>query len=310
LIADHLDNAGNQDDLPNLLVVGAMRSGTTTAYYVLREHPEIFMANWKEPHFLALEGVPTFSGPGDDRLNQNVVVAEGAYRKLFREGRGIRWRGEASAAYLYLPSSIARIQRYLGTPTMLVFLRDPVERAFSAYRYMRGQGREPLADFVDALAVEGERRALGWGPMWHYGEASHYKAQLERLFTAFPPDCIRIVLFDDLQDRPKEVFKSLFAWLGVDSDHEPSVTAHNRSGAAQSRALDLILRPSRLRQRISSRLPEAVKRPLRNVREANRRPTESELTSDVRRSLVERYTEDIEYVELLTQRDLSGWKRS
>jgi hypothetical protein len=309
-IADRHGDAGTQVDLPNLLVVGAMRSGTTTAYYVLREHPEIFMAQWKEPHFLALEGVATFSGPGDDELNRNVVVTESDYRTLFRGGSGMRWRGEASAAYLYLPNSIAGIQRYLDNPAILIFLRDPVERAFSAYSYMRGQGREPVADFVDALAVEGERRAAGWGPIWHYAEASHYKPQLERFLAAFPSENIRIVLFDDLQDRPEDVFKSLLAWLGVEPDHQLSVSAHNRSGAAQSRALDSILRPSRLRQRITRLLPEVVKRPMRDVREANRRPTESELTPDVRKMLVERFMDDIEVVELLTQRDLSGWKAS
>jgi Sulfotransferase family len=301
---------GQQDDLPNLLVIGAMRSGTTTAYYALREHPEIFMAPWKEPHFLALDGVPAFSGPGDEVMNRNAVVTESTYRELFREGRGIRWRGEASATYLYLPNSIPRIQRYLDSPTMLVFLRDPVDRAFSAYRYMRGQNREPLADFAEALAVEGERRAAGWGPMWHYDEASHYKPQLERLFSAFPRDRIRIVLFDDLQSRPDEVFQSLFAWLGVNSDHEVSASAHNRSGPARSRALNSLLRPSRLRQRIGRRLPEAVKRPLRHVREANRQPTQTELEPKVRKSLVTGFMEDIEYVELLTERDLSAWRRS
>jgi hypothetical protein len=296
--------------LPNLLIAGAMRSGTTTAYRVLGEHPEIFMSPWKEPDFLGLEGKrPSYSGPGDEALNRNAVVSERAYRKLFRNGAEYPWRGEASASYLYLAAAVRGIRRYIDDPRFVILLRDPVDRAYSAYRYMRGQKREPYDTFAAALADEERRIADGWAPIWHYRRASHYKPQLERLLDAFPSDRIHVALFDDLQDRPDEVFSSIFSWLGVDDSFEAPVSTHNRSGPVRSRALGYLLKPSRMRQRlVSHRLPAFVKRPLRAVREANVQSRDSDLTPALRRELLGQFRDDIEYVERLTGRHLTAWR--
>lgn len=295
--------------LPNLLVAGAMRSGTTTAYRVLNEHPEVFMSTWKEPHFLALEGErPSFTGPGDDVLNRNAVVSMSTYRELFRDGVGYRWRGEASATYLYLPAAIEGIRRHLDDPRLVVLLRDPVDRAYSAYQYMRGQEREPCDTFAAALADEERRIAEGWAPMWHYRRASHYRPQLERLFDALSSDNVHPALFDDLQDRPREVFGSIFSWLGVDDSVDIRVDTQNRSGPVRSRALRNLLKSTRTRQRVGRRLPAAVKKQLRSVREANVQPADSNLAPALRRELIEQFHDDIEYVEQLTERQLVAWR--
>jgi hypothetical protein len=294
------------EDLPNLLVTGAMRSGTTTAYRVLSQHPEIFMAPWKEPHFLALGGrQPTFSGPGDDAMNRNAIVDEDAYRGLFREAAGFRWRGEASATYLYMPEAVAGIKDLLGAPKLLVFLRDPVDRALSAYQYLRG--REPLGEFTDALAAEEERIAAGWNPMWHYLAAGHYRPQLERFLEAFPRSQIHLALFEDLSERPDAVFGQIFAWLGVEQV-AVDAQAHNRSGVARSRAVRLALRPNRFSRRVGRVVPEPVKRPLRRVREANMKPALSVIEPETRRRLAARFSDDVEFVESLTGHDLSAWR--
>lgn len=304
-------NQGGTDPLPNLLVMGAMRSGTTTAYRVLSEHPEIFMSPWKEPDFLGLEGRrPRYSGPGDEDQNRDAVVSEKTYRELFRKGAEYAWRGEASTSYLYLATAVGGIRRYIDDPRLVVLLRDPVDRAYSAYQYMRGQEREPYAAFAAALADEERRIADGWAPMWHYRRASHYKPQLERLFDAFPSDCIQVALFDDLQDRPGEVFGSIFSWLGVDDSFEAPVSAHNKSGPARSTALRYLLKPSPMRQRIvGRRLPAFVKRPLRAAREANIQSANSDLTPALRRELIGQFRDDIDYVEQLMGRDLAAWAR-
>jgi len=295
--------------LPNLLIVGAMRSGTTTAYRALSEHPEVFMSPWKEPHFLGLEGKrPTYSGPGDDALNRNAVVSASTYQELFRNGVEYPWRGEASATYLYLPAAVRGIRRHTDDPRLVILLRDPVDRAYSAYRYMSGQEREPCDTFAAALADEERRITEGWAPMWHYRRASHYRPQLERLFDAFPSDRVHVALFDDLQDRPREVFASMFAWLGVDDSFEVPVSTSNRSGPARSRALGYLLKSSRMRQRVGRRLPAFVMKPLRAAREANVQLADPELTPALRRELIGQFRDDIEYVEQLTGRRLPAWK--
>ena len=266
------------------------------------------MSPWKEPHFLALEGErPRFTGPGDDVLNRNAVVSADTYRELFRNGVGYRWRGEASATYLYLPAAIGGIRRYLDDPRLVILLRDPVDRAYSAYQYMRGQEREPYDTFAAALADEEKRMADGWAPMWHYRGASHYRPQLERLFDAFPSEQVHLALFDELQDRPREVFGSIFSWLGVDGSFEVPVNTHNRSGPARSRALGYVLKSTRTRQRIGRRLPTFVKKPLWAAREANVKSADSGLPPGLRSELISEFRDDIEYVEQLTGRHLPAW---
>lgn len=260
---------------------------------------------------MGLEGKrPRYAGPGDEEaVNRNAVVSEDDYLELFRDGSECPWRGEASTSYLYLAAAVRGIRHRIDDPRLLVLLRDPADRAYSAYRYMRGQEREPCDTFSAALADEERRIADGWSPIWHYRRASHYRPQLERLLDAFSSDQVHVTLFDDLQDRPGEVFASIFSWLGVDDSFEVPVDSHNRSGAVRSRALGYLLKPSRTRQRVvGRRLPAFVKKPLRAAREANVRSADSGLTPALRRELAGRFRDDVEYVERLTGRRLMAWR--
>src|SRR5262245_58928166 len=136
--------------LPNLLIVGAMRCGTTSAYRYLSEHPDIFMSPSKEPYFFCHEDArPDYQGPGDDRLNMRVTTDLAAYEALYEGAAGEKWRGEASAAYLYLPQSLDAMKRHRLDPMIVVLLRHPADRAYSSYQYQRRGGREPLETFEE-----------------------------------------------------------------------------------------------------------------------------------------------------------------
>src|SRR4051794_12264813 len=90
--------------MPNFIVVGAGKSGTTSLYHCLRQHPQIFMSPIKEPLFFAFAGRNMdFTGPGDAEINARAVTRLGDYQNLFRSGSTFPARGEASVAYLYYP---------------------------------------------------------------------------------------------------------------------------------------------------------------------------------------------------------------
>src|SRR3954468_23619619 len=110
--------------MPNLLVVGAMRSGTTSIYRYLAEHPDIYMSEDKQPHFLAFEGHrPDYRGPGDEAFNTQTVTTLAGYQQLFAPGAGAAYRGEASAMYLYLPAAMAGIARHCPEAHCVAVLR-------------------------------------------------------------------------------------------------------------------------------------------------------------------------------------------
>ena len=130
--------------LPNFLVVGAGKSGTTSLYHYLKAHPGVFMSRIKEPGFIFAQfnKMPQ-SGVGDER--QTTVGSFSAYCRLFEDAEGKKAVGEASNDNLYhYERAIPYIKRFFGDIKIIIILRNPVDRAFSAYTYLLRDNREFL----------------------------------------------------------------------------------------------------------------------------------------------------------------------
>ena len=138
--------------LPNFLIIGAMKSGTTSLYHYLKQHPQIYMSSIKEPNFFALEGSNLdFNGAEGKEQIQRLIKRESIinieeYRALFRRAAHETAIGEASPMYLYSPEAPYRIRYYVPEAKLITILRNPVERAYSAFLYMTRDGREPLGE--------------------------------------------------------------------------------------------------------------------------------------------------------------------
>ena len=164
------------------------RSGTTALSEMLRQHPNVFVTNPKEPHFLALGGrVLGFQGPGDDiMVNRTAVTDLPAYRALYRGAGAKSARGDASVSTLFYPdASVPAIQHYFPHTRLVVLLREPVARAYSAFSYLRMRGFEPCTSFDDALihAQRGERDS--WHHLWQYIDMGRYARQIRPFLHAF-----------------------------------------------------------------------------------------------------------------------------
>jgi hypothetical protein len=295
--------------LPNLLVAGVMRSGTTSAYRYLEEHPDVFMSQVKEPMFLAFDGAPPkFTGPGDDGLNQRVCTDLDGYRALFAPGATARWRGEASAMYVYLPAVLDSLARYDIEPFVLIFLRDPADRAQSAFDYLRRQGREPLATLADGLDAEPERRRLGWSPMWHYLAAGMVADQVRAWRDAVGSDNLMPIFYEDLEREPRATFRAVFERLGVDPDAPIDYVVHNQSGTARSVVLERLTRTKgRWRRRVKRALPAGARHAFERLRERNIVGTRG-IDPQTRGRIVEAVAPDVQRLEDLVGRDLSAWR--
>src|SRR5215218_4707583 len=121
--------------MPNFLIIGAGKSGTTSLYHYLGQHPEVFMSPMKEPKFFCFEGErPNFRGPGDDEeINRKCVTTIDAYRALFDGVACEKAVGEASSMYLYYPKAPERIDHHVAGVRLIAVLRNPVDRAYSSY---------------------------------------------------------------------------------------------------------------------------------------------------------------------------------
>jgi hypothetical protein len=179
--------------LPDFLILGAQKAGTTALYDYLTRSPAVSGPPWKEVSF----------------FDRHWARGERWYRGNFP--RGARPPvGEASPGYLFHPDAPRRVRELLPDAKLIAVLRDPVTRAYSHYRHEVALGREPLS-FEDALAAEDERMAgelermaadpayfsYAWWN-WTYRARGLYAEQLERWFAVFPREQLLVLTNDEL----------------------------------------------------------------------------------------------------------------
>ena len=297
--------------IPNFLIIGAAKSGTTSLYRYAEQHPQIYMSPVKEPKFFALEGEDLdFRGPGDqERMKASSwITTFGEYNEQFLGVTDEIAVGEASTLYLYNPNAAARIRHYIPHVKLTAILRDPAERAYSNFLHMTRDGCEPLADFAEALREEERRVRNNWMPSWHYKQRGFYYAQLRRYFDQFPSSQIKVYLFEDLTADPRRVLQDLFEFLGVDGDFSPDLSErHNRSGVPRHQALQrFLISPSPIKTALKAVVPSGLsKRTARWTR--NRNLVKAPMSPEVRMQLIGMYRDDILKLQDVVQRDLSRW---
>jgi hypothetical protein len=296
--------------MPNFLIIGAAKAGTTSLYYYLKQHPEIYMSSVKEPKFFALEGEKLdFRGPGDRDAHRSSVTEIEAYRRLFEGALNERAVGDASPVYIYSPKALERIKHYVPDAKLIAVLRDPVERAYSSFLHLVRDGREPLDDFARALQEEELRAKRNYAPIWHYKEGGFYYAQLSRYFEHFDERKIRVYLYEDLKTNPTGALRDAFWFLGVDESFVPDVSVrHNVGGVPRNKSLHAFLAGSNpIKAGIKPFIPTGVRKRVAaslKTRNLHRPP---QLSPELRRQLIEVYREDILKLQVLIQRDLSVW---
>src|SRR6202161_4980896 len=153
--------------MPDFLVIGAPKAGTTALHAVLTQHPGLYMSTVKEPKFFLSDGPPpTKGGPGDALTYREHVWRRADYEALFDPAPAGTLRGEATPLYLYDRAAMRRIRVTLPAAKLIVIVRDPVERAHYNSTHPWSAGLEPIRDFVRACGEEERRIEAGWGRFW------------------------------------------------------------------------------------------------------------------------------------------------
>lgn len=298
--------------LPNFLIIGTAKAGTTSLYRYLRQHPDVFMPEVKEPRFFAYaEEPPAMKGPGDARTNRTsgAVYTIEAYRGLFDGVTDERAIGEASPNYLYSATAPRLIHTHLPDVRLLVLLRNPVERAYSHFLHLVRSGREPLRDFGAALDAEDERVARGWEWSWHYTRMGFYHTHLTRYLDVFDREQLTIRLFEDFKADPVAFSQEIFRVLGIDDAFVPDTSLrYEKTGVPRSNRFQRFLHnPDNLLRRLSRYvLTEPVRERILTVMK-NVNLSKPPLAPAVRTRLVETFREDVLRLQDLLDRDLSTW---
>ncbi len=267
--------------LPNFLGLGAQRAATTWVYNCLREHPDVFIPATKE--------IGYFRWRYEEGLEW--------YRSQFEGYAGEKAVGEITPGYLHSDQALSRITGDLPNVRVFAILREPVERAFSAYRLyhasLKGQS------FTEACLA---RRDLI--------EESLYARSLESLQRLFDSDHRRVFLYDDVRSDPHGVVKELYRFLGVDPEFvPPSVhTIYNHISHTSERCEAALARsglgwliPSLKRTRIGSLIKQRLVR--------SSKKSVPRIAEGIPPEVLGRFREDIARVEQILGRDLSSWKQ-
>ena len=262
--------------LPDFLIVGAMRSGTTTLARTLQSHPEVFVPENKEVHFF------------DRNFERGVTW----YASFFEAAEDLRSVGEATPEYMYDARARERMSQTLPSARLIVILRDPIERAYSHYWHERNLGREDLS-FEAAIAAESSRLESP-DPVTRsrvaYVDRGLYVQQLEALNALFPRDAIHVLLFEDFVEEPQRSFGATTRFLGLEDGVMTDADLRNWNPTR-------VVRRKRLR-RLAKRLPSG---PIRRAGLHLSTGTESypPMSETSRAELAERFR--------LPNRDLERW---
>ena len=303
--------------LPNFLVVGAAKSGTTSLYHYLKQHPDIYLnEEVKESRFFTYMdylGATLCAGPGDaDEARYPKTVEE--YKKLF-SAENQQAIGEISPDYLYYHEwVIPNIKKVLGDIKIIIILRNPVERAFSSYMHLIAAGRETL-DFSQALAQEEKRVKDRYWFIWHYQQAGLYYKQVEDFLHNFTN--VKIVLFDDLIEKPATLYKDLCDFIGVQSTYIPDLSKkYNVSGKPKNEVINRFLKQNRRAKFFLKPIVDSLgmgslaRKSVKYFIEVNDNNMEkSVMDESIRSNLNKYYAKDILNLQNVADCDLSTWIR-
>jgi hypothetical protein len=223
------------DALPNLLVVGVPKAGTSSLFFYLSQHPNICASDEKETGYFTPLRTPT----------EKLAPVE-TYTSHFAHCRGERYRLEATPSYSYGGVRlVAGIKNLLENPRIIISLRDPVERLWSGYTMQRTKGQLGFSSsFDEYITVCEERHRAGTAtePGGHYQGLSigFYADYLGPWFLAFP-NRVKVIFTDDLFSDPRTVVSDICRWLEIDAevvssfDHEARNTTRHARSLALSR---------------------------------------------------------------------------
>ncbi len=295
--------------MPNFLLIGAGKSGTSSLYLYLKQHPEIYMSPLKEPHFFSFEGEKlNFSNLAGKKVNQKIITDLDNYTSLFSGVTDEKAIGEASPSYIYYPKASERIKHYIPDTKIIAILRHPIDRAYSDYLMYYRRGQETI-NFIQAVRDEQAGKRKNWFTGHYVGGGFYYK-MLKRYFDNFDRSQIKVLFYQDLRDKPLNLMQDIYKFLEVDDKFIPDVSLKTNvsPGIPKSRALYsfLMAQNNPIKPLLKSLLPA-------NLLKLRQRMIESicykppQLTPEIRGELISVFKQDTLKLEELIQRELSEW---
>ena len=282
--------------LPNFVIVGAARSGSTSLYRDLRAHPQVFLPERKELHF----------------FDKHWDLGLDWYQAQYAGAGGQAALGDATPTYMYKAHAVDRMAATLPGARLIAILRNPVDRAYSHFWMNRSQWKERLT-FEEALAAEPARLAAGEGRRRRgvpgscaYADRGRYLYQLQRLCKHYPRHRLLVLILEaDLRVAPEVGYGAVCRFLEIDDTFE----APERARAANRSVSYRIPSLGRVMRRLPRPLPGPVAPMVRALARVNERPlTYPPMEPAIRARLLAQFRPHNEALASWLGRDLSMWE--
>src|SRR6476660_1801354 len=201
--------------LPDFVLIGAPKAGTTALHAALAQHPELFLSSPKEPKYYLCgdSPPPAYRGPGDAHSNREWIWQRQRYPDLLSQAGDDQQAGESTPFYVYPRDARRRIATDLPSAKLVAVLRDPVDRAYSNWMHLWADGLEPRSNIVEAVKHEQKRIDNGWAPFWHYQGLGMYGRQLADLLEHFPHEQVLVLRYRALVEDPHTALNQVCRFL-------------------------------------------------------------------------------------------------
>jgi hypothetical protein len=309
--------------LPNFFIVGAPKTGTTSLYHYLRQHPQIYMSPIKEPHFFSEEvreenlnnrlrshytrntrGLTEFLARPDDRfLYRGIVSRWEDYVRLFDGAGNAIAVGEASVGYLRSETAPTRIAQMIPQARIVILLRNPIERAFSQYLYGVASGgiRWSLREHIERNLRHRSGQICAHYPFLEFG----FYADPVRRYRSLFGDRVWIGWHNEYRDQPGKLCRDLYTFLGVDPLFEPGVrTRYLEAQVPRTPAIGW-LKWAGVWKAVARLTPQSLRTPIR--RSLMRPAGSASMSLEDRHCLIEIYRDDVQKLANELCRDLNSW---
>lgn len=300
---------------PDFLIIGAAKSGTTTLYKYLLEHPQVYMSTPKEPDFFSVD--------------RNYSKGMAWYSSLFEAAQPGQICGEASTTYSRLqqyPHTVERMHQALPQVKLIYIMRHPVERAYSFYvhRYKGWRYNPELAASRGELVEDTFEKTIAQQP--EFIDSGYYLYQIEQYLKCYPRESFLFFLMEDLIQNPFETTQKIFDFIGVDpaqSLNQDREIVANKAGDhpehVLKRELTKPLKSIPGVSVISKMVPQGVKdaayQTLKQLKYTDWKTDNAQyyqppsMLDETRHILLEKYHESNQKLAEFLQRDLSHWSQ-
>ncbi|MEM7590561.1 MAG: sulfotransferase [Cyanobacteria bacterium P01_A01_bin.83] len=304
--------------MPNFLIIGAAKSGTTTLYHYLKQHPQVYMNPVKETNFFAFEGKKIdFTGlkvtDSIKSYQKEIITNLDLYKKQFDGVNQEIAIGESCPSYLYIPQAAENIKYYTPQAKLIIILRDPVERAYSNFLHHMRERIEYYDDFLEAVAAESCRLKNNWWWGYHYVQVSLYYEQVKRYFDLFDRNQVRVYLFQQFKNKQELLFSDICQFLEIEDvkliEQDSNFKKYNSTGIPTNTFLDVLIKDSNFVKKLYQAIirNKSIRQKITAKVNSFNPLIKPDLNQETRTKLLPLFKEDILKLQDLIKQDLSIW---